>query len=329
MTPPLLQPPTAHDIEMALARIRSEAVRTPLLESSLLNQMAGGRILIKAEPLQRSGSFKFRGAFNTLSQLTEAQKKNGVIAYSSGNHAQGVALAAQVLGVQATILMPEDAPQIKVSNTKAYGAEVLHFNRYKESREEIGQKLCQERGATLIKPYDDPRIIAGQGTAGLEIVEQVKEIGGELDQLIAPCGGGGLISGLSLAVTSRVPDVKIYCAEPEGYDDTLLSLKAGKIVGVDPNQKSICDALMAPQPGDLTFQVNSKLLSGGYVVSEEEVRQAIRAAFNTLKLVVEPGGAVALASVLSGKGNVQGKTTVVVCSGGNIDASLFAEILKT
>lgn len=308
-------------------RIKNQVVRTPLLESPHINKLVGSRVLIKAEPLQRSGSFKFRGAFNTLAQLTEREKNGGVVAYSSGNHAQGVALAAQVLGIQATILMPQDAPTVKVENTKSYGAEVLHFDRYTQNREEIGEKLCSERGATLVKPYDDPRIIAGQGTVGLEITEQLNEAGINADFLVVPCGGGGLISGTSLAIKSKLPHVEIYSAEPENFDDTALSLAQQKIVAVDPNQKSICDALMAPQPGDLTFSINRQNLSGGLVVSEEEVRDAVRMAFYHLKLVVEPGGVVALAAMLSHKLDAKDKTSVVVCSGGNIDANLFSEIL--
>jgi len=319
--------PDIDDIRSAARRIQGQAVRTPLLESEQINQMTGGRVLIKAEPLQRTGSFKFRGAFNTLSQLTKAERAGGVIAYSSGNHAQGVALAAQLLGVTATILMPEDAPAIKVENTKFYGARVVTFDRYRESREEIGARLCKDLGATLVKPYDDPRIIAGQGTVGLEISEQLAERAIEPDMVLSPCGGGGLISGLSLALKAGHPDLDIFSVEPKGFDDTAMSLAQQKIVAVDPNQKSICDALMAPQPGDLTFAINRNLLSGGLVVNEDEVKTAVRVAFNHLKLVVEPGGAVALAALLAGKQPTRGRTCVAVCSGGNIDAAVFAEIL--
>ncbi len=320
-------PPTIDDIRAARKRLDGYTIKTPLLESPHLNNLVDGRILVKAEPLQRSGSFKFRGALNTLLQLSDEDRTNGVIAYSSGNHAQGVALAAQQLGVKATILMPEDAPAVKVENTKSYGAEVIHFNRYTESREEIGLRLCQERGATLVKPYDDARVISGQGTVGLELVDQLKELKTEPDLAVVPCGGGGLISGVSLAMKETLNALDIYSAEPDNFDDTSQSLAAETIVSVDPNQKSICDALMAPQPGNLTFSINRHLLSGGLVVSEKEVRNAVRNAFNRLKLVVEPGGAVALAAVLSGKVQMTGKTAVVVCSGGNIDAELFAEIL--
>jgi len=322
-----LDPPSVDDVYAARERIRSFVIKTPILESPHLNKQLNGRLLVKAEPLQKSGSFKFRGALNTLLQLSNTERDSGVIAYSSGNHAQGVALAAKILGIRATILMPTDAPVIKVENTKSYGAEVVHFDRYTESREEIGERLCQERGSVLVKPYDDARVIAGQGTVGLEINEQLAEIGVTPDLAIVPCGGGGLISGVSLALKSVTSNLSIYSAEPEHYDDTAMSLTAGEIVSVDPNQASICDALLAPQPGNLTFPINRSLLSGGLVVDEDEVRNAVREAFSRLKLVVEPGGAVALAAALSKKIDVAGKTVVVVCSGGNIDQALFANIL--
>lgn len=324
---PLPSAPGITDIRAAAGRIRAQAVYTPLLESPHINRMTGGRVLVKAEPLQRTGSFKFRGAYNTLSQLTPVEKAQGVVAYSSGNHAQGVALAANLLGIKATILMPADAPAIKIANTRFYGAEVVTFDRYRESREELGARLCADQGATLVKPYDDPRIIAGQGTVGLEITQQLHDLAIAPDAVVAPCGGGGLISGLSLALKAESPDLAIYSAEPENFDDTALSLTRGEIVAVDPAAKSICDALMAPQPGALTFSINKLLLSGGLVVCDSEVRNAMRQAFYHLKLVVEPGGAVALAALLSGKLDIQGKTAVAVCSGGNVDAPLFAEIL--
>ncbi len=320
--------PTAEDVRAAARRIRSHVIKTPLLESPHLNEIAGGRLFIKAEPLQRTGSFKFRGAFNTLCQLTADQRDKGVVAYSSGNHAQGVALAARLLGIQATLLMPADAPHIKVENTKSYGAAVVHFDRYRESREEIGAQLCSDQGAILIKPYDDPHIIAGQGTVGLEIAQQLREMNIQPDLIVAPCGGGGLISGLSLAVKSEIPEVQIFSAEPENFDDTAKSLAAGQIVSIDPKQNSLCDALMAAQPGNMTFAINRELLSGGLVVSENQVRDSVRQAFNRLKLVVEPGGAVAIAALLNNKTEMRGNTAVAVCSGGNIDAALFAEILS-
>ena len=323
-----LPPPLNVDNVCAAAvRIQSHIVRTPLLESPHLNSIIGGRLLVKAESLQRTGSFKIRGAFNPLLQLNEVERASGVLAYSSGNNAQGVACAAESLGIKATILMPEDAPKIKVENTKSYGSTVVHFNRYTESREEIGENLANVSGAALIKPYDDARVIAGQGTIGLEIVEQLHELGLSPDTVVAPCGGGGLIAGLSLAIKSKFPIAKIYSAEPEHYDDTAQSLLAERIISVGAEHKTICDAVMTPEPGVLTFSIICNLLAGGLTVTDTETRNAMRHAFNRLKLVVEPGGCVALAALLSKKIDARGKTVVVICSGGNVDATLFAEIL--
>jgi threonine dehydratase len=319
--------PNINDVFAAANRIQSHIIRTPLLESPHLNAIIGGRLLVKAEPLQRTGSFKIRGAFNTLLQLSEAERVNGVLAYSSGNHAQGVACAAQTLGIKATILMPEDAPKIKIENTKSYGATVVNFNRYTESREEIGEKLAKVSGAVLVKPYDDARVIAGQGTIGLEIVEQMHELGLSPDSVVAPCGGGGLIAGLSLAIKSEFPAANIYSAEPEHYDDMALSLLAEHIVSVETKHKTICDAVMTPEPGELTFSIICELLKGGLVVTDIETRNAMRHAFNCLKLVVEPGGCVALAALLSKKIDARDNIVVVVCSGGNVDTALFSEVL--
>lgn len=327
-TPHLPEYPTVDDVRSAADRLNGHAVRTPLLESPHLNALVGGRLLVKAEPLQRTGSFKFRGAFNALSQLSSAERARGVLAYSSGNHAQGVALAAQLLGIEATILMPEDAPAIKIANTKSYGATVVTFNRYTESREDIGAQLVAESGAALVKPYDDARVIAGQGTIGLEIAEQMQELGLTPDAVLAPCGGGGLMAGIALAIKANYPAAMLYCAEPEHFDDMARSLVSGDRETVEPAKQTICDAIMTPQPGELTFSINRHLLSAGLVVSDDETREAIRQAFNRLKLVVEPGGAVALAAVLSQKLDFKGKSVVVVCSGGNIDAALFAGILN-
>jgi threonine dehydratase len=319
--------PNINDVRAAADRIQSHIIRTPLLESPHLNAIIGGRLLVKAEPLQRTGSFKIRGAFNTLLQLSEAERVNGVLAYSSGNHAQGVACAAQTLGIKATILMPEDAPKVKIENTKSYGATVVNFNRYTESREEIGEKLAKVSGAVLVKPYDDARVIAGQGTIGLEIVEQMHELGLSPDSVVAPCGGGGLIAGLSLAIKSEFPEANIYSAEPEHYDDMALSLLAEHIVSVETKNKTICDAVMTPEPGELTFSIICELLKGGLVVTDIETRNAMRHAFNCLKLVVEPGGCVALAALLSKKIDARDNIVVVVCSGGNVDTALFSEVL--
>jgi threonine dehydratase len=312
--------PTVADVEAAAARLHGIAVRTPLLESEALNERAGGRVLMKAECLQRTGSFKFRGAYNTISQV----EAPAVVAYSSGNHAQGVAAAAKLLGKTATIVMPADAPAIKIENTRAYGAEVRLYDRARESREAIGAKIAAQTGAALIRPYDDPRIVAGQGTAGLELAEQAKAYGLELDVALAPCGGGGLIAGCALALTKSFPDIAIYSVEPDGLDDTRRSLATGERVANAPGATSICDALLLPMPGELTFEVNRRLLAGGLTVSDDEVRRAIAFAFRYLKLVVEPGGAVALAAALAGKLALDGRTAAVVLSGGNVDPALFA-----
>jgi len=319
--------PTLADIEDAARQIAGVAVRTPLLESPVINARLGGRLLIKAEPMQRTGSFKFRGAYNRISRLDDAQKKRGVVTYSSGNHAQGVAAAAQMLGIPAVILMPADAPAIKVRNTKAYGAEVIHFDRYTENREAKGQAVCRERGAVLVPPYEDPYIIAGQGTVGLEIVAQAAEAKADMDAVLVNCGGGGLIAGTSTAIKGKLPKVPIYAVEPQGFDDTTRSLKSGKRESNDPAARSICDALLAPEPGELTFSINHRTLAGGIAVSDDEARQAMAVAFNDLKLVVEPGGAVSLAAVLSGKFPIKGKTVAIVCSGGNVDTELFIAAL--
>lgn len=320
--------PTLADIEDAARQIAGMAVRTPLLESPVLNARLGGRLLVKAEPMQRTGSFKFRGAYNRISRLDAKQKKGGVVAYSSGNHAQGVAAAAQILGIPAVILMPADAPAIKVRNTKSYGAEVIHFDRYTENREEIGRRVCAERGAVLVPPYEDPYIIAGQGTVGLEIVAQAAEAKATLDAVLCNIGGGGLIAGTSTALKGKLPNLPVYGVEPQGFDDTARSLKSGKRESNDPKARSICDALLAPEPGELTFSINRYTLSGGFAVSDDEVKAAMITAFNELKLVVEPGGAVSLAAVLSGKFPIKGKTVAVVCSGGNVDPEIFIAALK-
>ena len=316
--------PNIDDIRAAANRIASHAVRTPLLESPQINDILGGRLLIKAETLQRTGSFKFRGAFNTISQIPDKIRKNGIVAFSSGNHAQGVAAAALLHGVPAVIVMPEDAPGLKVANTIDYGAEVVLYNRYTEDREAIGAGIAEQRGLSLVKPYDDPRVIAGQGTVGLEIIEQINTLP---DQVLAPCGGGGLISGTAIAIKDAAPDAYIYAVEPEEFDDTARSLKLRSRQQVGPEASSICDSLMPATPGEITFTINQRLLSGGLIVSDDEVRKAMREGFLRLKLVIEPGGAVGLAAVLSGVVDCRNKTTVVVCSGGNVDPSLFSEIL--
>lgn len=319
--------PDINDIHDAARRLAGLAVYTPLLESTLFNEAVNGRVLIKAECLQRTGSFKFRGAYNRLSLISPRDRARGVVAYSSGNHAQGVAAAAGILGMSATIVMPATAPAIKKANTRALGADVIEYDIATQSRESIGARLVEESGATLVKPYDDPGIIAGQGTAGVEIVDELDRRGLSADQLVSPCGGGGLIAGLAIAIHDKHPGCAVYSAEPEHFDDTARSLASGRRERIKPGHRSICDAIITPEPGELTFEVNRRHLAGGVSVSDREVQNAMRTAFERFKIVVEPGGAVALAAVLSGRIKVENRCTVVVCSGGNVDASLFARCL--
>ncbi len=315
------------DIDAAAQRVTGIVRRTPLLESIRLNDRRGARLLIKAECLQHTGSFKFRGAYNRLSAMTPAERARGILTYSSGNHAQGVALAARMFGVPATIIMPADAPAMKRRNTAEYGATVVTYDRHGENREAIGARLAEADGLTLVKPYDDLMIMAGQGTVGLETVAQCRELDAVPDLALAPAGGGGLMAGFSTAMKATFPAVQVMSAEPEGYDDTARSLAAGRRLSNTGTPPSICDAIMTPSPGELTFAGNRKTLSGGVVVSDAEARQAMATAFEELKLVIEPGGAVALAAVLSGHVDVAGRTVVVVASGGNVDAAVFADAL--
>ncbi|WP_368744712.1 threonine/serine dehydratase [Desertibaculum subflavum] len=319
--------PTMADIRAAAARLAPVAVRTPLLEVPALSRRVGGRLLIKAEALQRTGSFKFRGAFNRISLIPAADRPKGVVAFSSGNHAQGVACAAAMLGAPATIVMPSDAPAIKIENTKGYGAKVITYDRLKENREAIGAKLAAETGATLVKPFDDPGLIAGQGTVGLEIAEQCLALGLTPDQVIVPASGGGLLAGVATAVQSIYPNARAIVAEPAGYEDHARSLEAGRRVAINPGASTLCDALMSPEPGEITWAINSRAITGAVAAADPEVAEAMRQAFLHLKLVVEPGGAVGLAAALLGKLPTEGKVTVVVCSGGNVDPELFARIL--
>jgi threonine dehydratase len=319
--------PDFDDVRAAAARLAGHARRTPLLGATPLDELTGGRILLKLETLQHVGSFKFRGAYNRLAQLDAAQRRAGVVAFSSGNHAQGVACAARLLGVPATIVMPADAPRVKMRNTLALGAEVVTYDRLRESREQIAARLANERGAVLVPSFDDPDIIAGQGTVGLEIVEQAAELGLALDDVIVCTSGGGLVAGTALAIRALSPATRVWTAEPEGHDDHRRSLASGRRESNAPGTRSICDALLAPEPGVLTFEINRRLLAGGLAVGDAEVKAAIAYAARTLKLVVEPGGAVALASVLAGRIESAGRTIAVVLSGGNIDDELLREVL--
>lgn len=316
------------DIQAAAERLKGLAVQTPLIENPALNERLGGRVFLKPETLQRAGAFKFRGAYNRLSQLSDAEKARGVVAFSSGNHAQGVALAARLLGVPALIVMPADAPAVKVEATKGFGAEIRFYDRFTEDRVAIADQIAAERGCTVVPSYDDPHIIAGQGVLGIEIVEQARAKGAELDRVISPIGGGGLIAGTSTAVKALSPSTEVWGAEPAGFDDTRRSLESGQRESVDPNARSFCDALLADKPGALTFPINATTLTGVAAVTDAEVAEAMRYAFSVLKLVVEPGGCVALTAALTGKIDLKGKTAAIVLSGGNVDPGLFAQVLR-
>ena len=315
------------DVQAAATRLEGIALRTPLLENARVNAMLGGRLFIKAECLQRTGSFKLRGAYNFLSQMSEAQRRNGAVGWSSGNHAQGLAEAGRLLGVRTTIVMPADAPTLKVANTRASGAEIVLYDRVKDSREAIGQEISARTGATIVPPYDHPWILTGQGTVGIEIAEQAKAAGVVLDAVAAPCSGGGLSTGVALGVKGISPGTIVHAGEPAGFDDLARSLATGIKQKNDRLTGSICDALLAPTPGDITFPLAQKLLGPGLVVTDEEVLDAMELAFREFKLVVEPGGAVALAAALTGKLPVKGRAVAVVCSGGNVDHETFARAL--
>jgi threonine dehydratase len=320
-------PVTPADIDAAARVIAPFAVRTPLLSSPALNDRVGANVFLKPETLQRTGSFKFRGAFNKLSSIPLDARGGGVVAFSSGNHAQGVAAAAQILNMQATIVMPADAPASKRERTKAYGAEVVLYDRDREDREAIAGDIASKRGATLVRPYDDPFVIAGQGTVGREIAEDMAALGIAPDIVVAPASGGGLIAGVATAVKARYPQAILMSGEPEAFDDHARSLRAGKREPHRGEGRTICDALMASIPGEITFAINSRLLTKGITASDAEVGTAVGFAFRELKLVVEPGGAVGLAALLAGRIDARDKNIVIVLSGGNVDADLFAELI--
>jgi threonine dehydratase len=314
-------------IEAAARRIGHEAVRTPLLTSPFLDEIAGRRVLVKAECLQHTGSFKFRGAWSAVSALAPDARTRGVIAYSSGNHAQGVALAAARHAAPAVIVMPSDAPRIKIANTLALGAEVILYDRAREDRDAIGARLAEQRGLTLIKPFDDPLVIAGQGTTGLEIAGQAAEAGVTTGDVLVCCGGGGLTAGIALALEARAPGLRARPVEPEGFDDTARSLEAGEIRRNAAATGSICDAIVTPAPGQITFPILRRLAGPGLVVTDDEALQAMALAFSRLHLVLEPGGAVALAAALFRPDQIAGDAVIAIASGGNVDAAMFREAL--
>jgi len=319
--------PTAADVDEAARRLAGVALHTPLLTSTALNAATGGRIFLKAETLQRTGSFKFRGAYNKLAAIPPEQRSGGVVAFSSGNHAQGVAAAAQLLGMRCVIVMPRDAPRAKRERTAALGAEVVFYDRARDDREAIANDIATRRGAVLVPPYDDALIIAGQGTAGREIVEDLGALGLRPDVVVVTASGGGLTAGIALAIKARVPTAALYTAEPEGFDDHARSFRSGQREENAALTGTICDALMARMPGKLTFAINQALVGAGVVVSDEEVAAAVAFAFAELKLVVEPGGAVALAALMTGKVDVNDKIGVAVLSGGNVDPELFSRLV--
>ena len=314
-------------IRAAAARLGGHARRTPLLSSPFLDEIAGRPVLVKPECLQHTGSFKYRGARSALSALDAATRARGVIAFSSGNHAQGVALAAREFGVPAVIVMPSDAPAIKLDNTRALGAEVVLYDRAGEDRDAIGAKLAEARGLTLVKPFDEPQVIAGQGTVGLELTAQLAEAGVRAGDVLVPCGGGGLTSGVALALAAEAPGLRVRPVEPEGFDDVARSLEAGAIRRNARLTGSLCDAIITPQPGDITFPIMAAHCGPGLTVSEEASLRAMAEAWKRLKIVIEPGGAVALAAALTAGAALEGDAVVAVVSGGNADPALFAEVL--
>ena len=313
-------------IKAAARRLSGNAVRTPLLNAPLLDAKAGRRIFVKAECLQKTGSFKYRGARSAISALAPEARARGILAYSSGNHAQGIACAAREMGAKATIVMPKDAPAMKIENTRTYGGEVVLYDRETESRESIGESLENERGLTLIKPFDNADVIAGQGTCGLEIAEQAKKLGVSNARVLVCCGGGGLTSGIALALAAHAPEMTVHPVEPEGFDDVARSLALGSVQSNMRNSGSLCDAILTPSPGQLTFPIISARCGRGYVVTDTQALQAMAAAYRYLKVILEPGGAVALAAAMS----LEEETSdvIVVASGGNVDKAVLEIALR-
>lgn len=310
------------DVRAAAARLDGVANRTPVFTSRTLDDRVDASVYVKAECFQRGGAFKFRGAYNKIASLAPDVQGRGVLAYSSGNHAQAVAIAARLLGTSATIVMPEDAPPAKLEATRGYGAEVVSYDRWNEDREEIGRRLAEERGVELVRPYDDPLVMAGQGTTALELLDDVPD----LDVILVPVGGGGLISGCAIAAKALRPNIRIVGVEPEAGDDTRRSLAASERVRIDI-PRTIADGLQAAEPGELTFEVNRLLVDEVVTVSDNEILEAMAFLFDRMKLVVEPSGAVGIAALLTGRVEASGKNAGVVISGGNVGVARFAELL--
>ena len=320
--------PTFGDVQAAAQRLRGRIIRTPMLRHPLLDALTGGTILVKPEPLQRTGSFKLRGATNAALLLDPEARRGGIATHSSGNHGQATACAAHMLGMPAVVAMPSDAPAIKVESTRRWGAEVVFFDRHTTDREALARTLAAERGATAIPPFDHPDVIAGQGTLAMELVEDAAAAGLTLEGFAACTGGGGLIAGCALALEALAPAAELWAVEPEGWDDTRRSLAAGHRIANDGTGPGLCDSLLSKQPGVLTFPINLARLAGGVAVDEAEVFRAMRFAFEHLKIVVEPGGAVALAALLAGKLEARGHCFGLVLSGGNVDPAVFARALE-
>ncbi len=318
---------TRADIVAASRALGGRARRTPLLESGVLNARVGGRLVLKPECLQRTGSFKFRGAFNRISAIAAGDRKAGVVGWSSGNHAQGVACAARIFGAPATIVMPSDAARTKIAGVRSFGADIVFYDRQTEGREEVGARVAEERGGTFVHPYDDPLVVAGQGTAGLEAAQQMRARDMVPDFALVPCGGGGLVAGVTIGLRSEFPDVDVRTVEPADHDDMARSLRAGKRVAADAGVTTLCDSLIPPQVGRIAFEVGSRQMGPGLTVTDAEVLEAVAFALLRLKLVVEPGGAAALAAALAGRIDLQGKTALLVLSGGNIDPAILARAL--
>jgi threonine dehydratase len=321
-------PVTIHMIRAAAERLAPHAVRTPLLEHPALNARVGGRVFLKCENLQRVGAFKFRGAYNKISQVDPKAFPGGVVACSSGNHAQGVAAAATLCGLKSAIVMPADAPAMKIARTKAFGGEVIAYDREREDRDAIARALCVERKAAYVHPFDDADVIAGQGTTGLEIMEEVARRGVTLDAVLVNVSGGGLASGITVAVKDASPSTEMWTVEPAGFDDFARSLASGKPERNERLSGSICDALMAESPGELTLTIGKALMAGGVAVTDAEAAAAVRFAFEELKLVLEPGGAAGLAAILTGKVPAKGRSVAVILSGGNADPARYARIIN-
>ena len=319
--------PTHDDVQDARVRITPHIVRTPMMRHRLLDDLSGGTILIKPEPLQRTGSFKLRGATNAILKLSEAERRAGVVTHSSGNHGQATACAAASVGATATVFMPADAPRIKVDSTRRWGAEVVHYDRVNDDREGLTRAHAERTGAVMVPPFDHADVIAGQGTLALELAEDAGAAGLSMDALLVCTGGGGLVAGCALALEGVSPATLIYAVEPQDWDDTARSLASGSRLGNAPGGSMLCDALLSTMPGRLTFEVNQHRLAGGLAVSDDEVLAAIAFAFSHLKLVVEPGGAVCLAAILAGKFDARGKVVGIVVSGGNVDPAVFGRAL--